>query len=396
MKTIYLDNNATTRVAPEVMEVMVPYFEELYGNPSSAHSFGGQVARRIREAREQVAKLLGAAHPEEVIFTSCGTESDNTAIRSALETQPDKRHIVTSRVEHPAIRSLCHHLAGHGYRVTEIPVDREGHLDMVRYRASLTPDTAVVTLMWANNETGVLFPVEEAAALARERGIPFHTDGVQAVGKIPLNLKNTAIDMLSLSGHKLHGPKGIGVLYARQGIGYSPFLIGGHQERGRRGGTENTAAIIGLGKACELAARNLEEENTRVKSLRDRLEHTILDRIPNAQVNGDRTFRLPNTSNISFEFVEGEAILLLMDEWSVAASSGSACTSGSLQPSHVLRAMGVPFTMAHGSIRFSLSIYNTEQEIDFVTEKVPEIIARLRDLSPYWKPSESVCATSAL
>jgi cysteine desulfurase len=396
MKTVYLDNNATTRVAPEVMDVMVPYFDELYGNPSSAHSFGGQVARKIRVAREQVAQLLGASHPEEIIFTSCGTESDNTAIRSALEIQPEKRHIVTSRVEHPAIRSLCHHLAGHGYRVTEIPVDREGHLDMARYRASLTPDTAVVTLMWANNETGVLFPVEEAAALARERGILFHTDGVQTVGKIPLNLKKTAIDMLTLSGHKLHAPKGIGVLYARQGIRYAPFMIGGHQESGRRGGTENTAAIIAIGKACELAARNLEEENTRVKSLRDKLERTILDRVPNVQINGDRTSRIPNTSNISFEFVEGEAILLLMDEWGIAASSGSACTSGSLQPSHVLRAMGVPFTMAHGSIRFSLSIYNTEEEIDFVTEKVPEIIARLRDLSPYWKPAEGVCATSAL
>jgi cysteine desulfurase len=247
--------------------------------------------------------------------------------------------------------------------------------------------------MWANNETGVLFPVEEAAALARERGILFHTDGVQAVGKIPLNLKEMAIDMLSLSGHKLHGPKGIGVLYAKRGTRYSPFLIGGHQESGRRGGTENTAAIIALGKACELAARNLEEENTRVKSLRDKLERTIQDRVPNVQVNGDHTLRLPNTSNISFEFVEGESILLLMDEWGIAASSGSACTSGSLQPSHVLRAMGVPFTMAHGSIRFSLSIYNTEQEIDFVAEKVPEIIQRLRDLSPYWKPGVGVCAT---
>jgi cysteine desulfurase len=396
MKTIYLDNNATTRVASEVMEAMAPYFGELYGNPSSAHSFGGQVARKIREAREKVAELLGAAQPEEVIFTSCGTESDNAAIRSALETQPDKRHIVTSRVEHPAIRSLCHHLAGHGYRITEIPVDPEGHLDMARYRGSLTPDTAVVTLMWANNETGVLFPVEEAAALARERGILFHTDGVQAVGKIPLRLKETAIDMLTLSGHKLHGPKGIGVLYVRRGMRYSPFLIGGHQESGRRGGTENTAAIIALGKACELAARNLEEENTRVKSLRDKLECTILDRVPNAQINGDRALRIPNTSNISFEFVEGEAILLLMDEWGIAASSGSACTSGSLQPSHVLRSMGVPFTMAHGSIRFSLSVYNTEQEIDFVTEKVPQIIQRLRDLSPYWKPGEGVCAASAL
>jgi cysteine desulfurase len=392
MKTIYLDNNATTQVAPEVMEAITPYFQEWYGNPSSAHSFGGQVARKVKEAREQVAALLGA-DTEEIVFTSCGTESDSTAVMSALATQSDKRHIVTSRVEHPAIRSLCTHLAGRGYRVTEIPVDGEGYLDMERYRESLTPDTAVVTLMWANNETGVLFPVEEAAKIAHGRGILFHTDAVQVAGKLPIRLKESAIDMLSLSGHKLHAPKGVGVLYVRKGCKFSPFLIGGHQEKGRRGGTENTPGIIGLGKACELAALRMEEENTRVKALRDKLENGLVSSIPNCRINGDPSNRLPNTANISFEFVEGEGILLMMDEFGICASSGSACTSGSLQPSHVLGAMGVPFTMAHGSIRFSLSVYNTEEEIDFVLEKVPPIIERLRGLSPYWKAARQVCAS---
>lgn len=392
MKTIYLDNNATTRVAPEVLEAMLPYFSELYGNPSSAHSFGGQVARKIREAREQAAALLGAS-PEEILFTSCGTESDNTAIQSALATRPGKRHIVTSRVEHPAVKSLCSHLAAQGCRVTEIPVDAEGRLDMDRYEESLAPDTAVVSLMWANNETGVIFPVEKAAEMAREKGILFHTDAVQVAGKIPINMKESAVDMLSISGHKLHAPKGVGVLYVRKGTKFSPFLIGGHQERGRRGGTENTPNIIGLGKACELAAARMDDENGRVKRLRDKLESGILARVPQSKVNGDRLSRIPNTTNISFEFVEGEAILLMLDEFKICASSGSACTSGSLQPSHVLRAMGVPFTMAHGSVRFSLSIYNTEEEIDFVLEKLPEIIEGLRGLSPYWTPAESVCAT---
>lgn len=385
-KTIYLDNNATTMVAPEVLAAMLPYFSELYGNPSSMHTFGGQVARKVREAREQVAALIGAV-PEEIIFTSCGSESDNAAIRSALAAYPERRHIVTSRVEHPAIRALCAHLARQGYRVTELPVDAEGRLDLDRFAESLTPDTAVVSLMWANNETGVVFPVARAAEMARERGILFHTDAVQAVGKIPINLRETAIDMLSISGHKLHAPKGVGVLYVRKGTRFTPFLIGGHQEKERRGGTENTPSIIGLGKAAELAARNLDTENTRVKQLRDKLENELLARIPSSRVNGDRVQRLPNTANLSFEYVEGEAILLLMDEYGICASSGSACTSGSLQPSHVLRAMGVPFTMAHGSIRFSLSVYNTEEEIDFVIATLPGIIERLRALSPYWEPS---------
>lgn len=391
MKTIYLDNNATTRVAPEVLEASLPYFSELYGNPSSPYSFGGRVAGKIKEARERVATLLGA-DPEEIIFTSCGSEGDNTAILSALATGGSKRHIVTSRVEHPAIRSLCKHLSNHGYVVTEIPVDGEGNLDMEGYEKSLTPDTAVVSLMWANNETGVLFPVEKLARMAKERDIPFHTDAVQALGKIPIDLKSSTIDMLSLSGHKLHAPKGVGVLYLRKGTRFSPFLIGGHQEKGRRGGTENTAGIIALGKACELAGRHMDDENTRVKHLRDLLEEGICSRIPNSRINGNPLLRLPNTTNISFEFVEGESILLMMDEFGICASSGSACTSGSLQPSHVLRAMGVPFTMAHGSIRFSLSIYNTREEIDFVLEKLPHIIERLRTMSPYGKAGGQACA----
>jgi len=391
MKTVYLDNNATTQVATEVLEAMLPYFHDLYGNPSSMHSFGGQVARKIRTAREQVATLIGAM-PEEIIFTSCGTESDNTAIRSALATNPDRRHIVISRVEHPAVKALGMDLARHGYRVTELPVDKEGLLDLDQYEKSLTSDTAVVSLMWANNETGVLFPVEKAAEIARDRDILFHTDAVQAVGKIPIKMKTNAIDMLSLSGHKLHAPKGIGVLYVRKSTKYSPFLIGGHQEKQRRGGTENTPSIIGLGKACELAAQNMEKENTKVKWLRNKLEAGLLSRIPSSRVNGNDLHRLPNTTNISFEFVEGEGILLLMDQHGICASSGSACTSGSLQPSHVLRAMGVPFTMAHGSIRFSLSVYSTEAEIDFVIEKLPPIIERLRSMSPYWHPGEPACA----
>jgi len=390
MSVIYLDNNATTKVAPEVLEAMLPYFSDLYGNPSSMHSFGGQVAQKIREAREQVAALIGAL-PDEIIFTSCGTESDNAAIRSALMTRPDKKHIITSRVEHPAIRALCAHLATQGYRVTELSVDKNGLLDLENLEKSLTPDTAIVSLMWGNNETGVIFPVAEAAHMAQERGILFHTDAVQTTGKIPINMKKNAVDMLSISGHKLHAPKGIGILYIRRGTKFSPFLIGGHQERERRGGTENTPSIIGLGKACELAAKNMEKENTYVKRLRDKLEKQLLAKIPQSRVNGDTANRLPNTTNISFEYVEGEAILLLMNEHGICASSGSACTSGSLQPSHVLRAMGVPFTMAHGSIRFSLSIYNTEKEIDFVIDKMPAIIERLRGMSPYWTQAEQAC-----
>jgi cysteine desulfurase len=390
MNTIYLDNNATTKVAPEVIDAMMPYFGELYGNPSSMHNFGGQVGQKIRAAREQAAALIGA-QPEEIVFTSCGTESDNAAIRSALATQPDRKHILISRVEHPAIRALCAHLSSQGYRITELPVDKNGILDLENLEKNLSPDTAIVSLMWGNNETGVLFPVEEAAHLAREKGILFHTDAVQAAGKIPINMQNNEIDMLSISGHKLHAPKGVGMLYIRRGTKFAPFMIGGHQEKERRGGTENSAGIVGLGKACELAAGNLDKENTFVKRLRDKLEKALLARIPQSRVNGDVKNRLPNTTNISFEYVEGEAILLVMNELGICASSGSACTSGSLQPSHVLRAMGVPFTMAHGSVRFSLSVYNTEAEIDFVVERMPAIIERLRGMSPFWNQAGQAC-----
>ncbi|MFO7556227.1 MAG: cysteine desulfurase NifS [Desulfobacterales bacterium] len=384
MKVIYVDNNATTRVAPEVLEEMLPYFSEFYGNPSSMHTFGGMVEHKVAEARERVGRLLGAS-PEEIIFTSCGTESDSTAIRAAILSNSNKKHIVTSRVEHPAVKNLYEYLSKNGYRVTFVPVDRKGRLDLAYLYKSLDEDTAIVSIMWANNESGVIFPIEEIGGVLKEKGIVFHTDAVQAVGKIPIDLKNTSVDMLSLSGHKLHGSKGVGALYVRKGTKYSPFLIGGHQEKGRRGGTENVASIIGLGKASELAAANLSDENTRIKRLRDKLENEILKRVPNTMINGDRDNRLPNTTSIAFEYVEGESILLMMDEYGICASSGSACTSGSLEPSHVLRAMGVPFTAAHGSIRFSLSIYNTEKEIDFIIEKLPPIIERLRELSPFWK-----------
>jgi cysteine desulfurase len=387
MKTIYMDNNATTRVAPEVLEEMIPYFGQWYGNPSSMHAFGGAVGKKIQEARERLASLLGAM-PEEIIFTSCGTESDSTAVYAAIHSYPDKRHILTSRVEHPAIKNLYDHLSKNGYHVDWIPVDADGNLDTEFLFDHLRSDTAVVSLMWANNETGVIFPVEEIAASVREKGIVFHTDAVQAVGKIPIHMASNAIDMLSLSGHKLHAPKGVGALYVRKGTRFAPFLIGGHQEKGRRGGTENTASIIGLGKAAEFVAARMEEENSRVKAMRDRLEKGLQERIPHTLVNGAAAARLPNTSSIAFEYVEGESILLMMNEYGICASSGSACTSGSLEPSHVLRAMGVPFTAAHGTIRFSLSVYNTEEEVDLVLEKLPPIIEKLRSLSPYWK---SVC-----
>lgn len=384
MNVIYVDNNATTQVSPEVIEEMLPYFNEFYGNPSSMHMFGGKVEHKITEARKRLAALLGAA-PEEIIFTGCGTESDSTAIRAAILSNPDKKHILTSRVEHPAIKNHYEYLSKNGYRVTFVPVDRKGRLDLDYLYKNLSDDTALVSIMWANNESGVIFPLEEISRVVREKGIVFHTDAVQAVGKFPIDLKTIDVDMLSLSGHKLHGPKGVGALYVRRGTKYTPFIIGGHQEKGRRGGTENVASIIGLGKAAELAAAHLSDNNNQIKQLRDKLENEILKRVPNTIINGDRNNRLPNTTSIAFEYVEGESILLMMDEFGICASSGSACTSGSLEPSHVLRAMGVPFTAAHGSVRFSLSKYNTEEEINFIIEKLPPIIERLRELSPFWK-----------
>lgn len=382
MKTIYFDNNATTKVAEEVLKEMKPLFCELYGNPSSMHTFGGQIGHKISRAREQVADLLGC-EPSEIIFTSCGTESDNAAIKGTLSAAPNKRKVITTRVEHPAVLSVCRELENHGYIVVELGVDKKGRLDIAELEEQIDDDTALVTIMYANNETGVVFPIDKIAELVTNRGVVFHTDAVQAVGKIPLNLSKSNIDLLSLSGHKLHAPKGVGALYVRKGTRLSPFMLGGHQEAGRRAGTENVPGIVGLGKACELAAKNIKEENQKVKSLRDKLENAMLKKCPGCQLNSDKDNRLPNTSNISFEYIEGEAILLMLDKYGICASSGSACTSGSLEPSHVLRAMGVPFTAAHGSIRFSLSRYNTEAEVDYTIEKMPPIINRLRELSPF-------------
>jgi cysteine desulfurase len=390
MDPIYLDNNATTACDPAVVEAMLPYFTEQFGNPSSMHSFGNKVAQGLKDARTRVQALIGAEHDSEIVFTSCGTESDSTAILSALKAQPERNQIITTVVEHPAILTLCDYLEKDGVVVHRLGVDKKGRLDLDHYRSLLSPRTAVVSAMWANNETGTLFPVEEMAVMARSVGAMFHTDAVQAVGKVAIDLKKTKIDMLSISGHKLHAPKGVGVLYVRRNTRFRPLLRGGHQERGRRAGTENSASIVGLGVASQLALQHMAFENTEVKRLRDRLEAGILAQVPNAFVTGDPANRLPNTASIAFEFVEGEAILLLLNKQGIAASSGSACTSGSLEPSHVMRAMGIPYTAAHGTIRFSLSRYNTEAEVDRVIEAVPPIIAQLRKLSPYWNENGPV------
>ena len=390
-EVIYADNNATTCVAPEVFEAMRPYLCEKYGNPSSIYTFGGELAADIERARIEVAELLGASwrnnlgQATEIIFTSCGTESDNAALRSALEVQSGRRKIVTSKVEHPAILNLCRELEREGYTVETIGVDGDGRLDMSALERAVDSETALVTLMWANNEIGNIYPVEEVVRIAHRAGALFHTDAVQAAGKVPMNMSESEIDMLSISGHKLHAPKGVGVLYVRRGVRFRPFIIGGHQEKGRRGGTENVASIIGLGKACELARKGMAEEIAHVKKLRDRLETGIAERIPAIRINGDKSSRLPNTSSISFEYIEGEAILLLLDQYGICASSGSACTTGSLEPSHVLRAMGLPYTAAHGTLRFSFSRYNTVEEVDRIIEVLPSVISTLRKMSPYWK-----------
>ncbi len=380
--TVYMDNNATTRVADEVIEEMTPYLGQLYGNPSSMHSFGGQVGKKIGQARERIASLLGCS-PEEIIFTSCGTESDNAAIRGTLDMASNKRTVITTRVEHPAVLSTCREMEHHGYNIVEISVDKNGRVNLDELENSFDEDTAIVSVMYANNETGTVFPIERIASMVKSKGIVFHSDAVQAVGKIPINLARLPIDLLSLSGHKLHAPKGVGVLYVRKGTRLAPFMVGGHQESGRRAGTENVPSIIALGKACQLAGENIDDENTRIRKLRDKLEKGILATCPGSMVNGDTQNRLPNTTNISFEYIEGEAILLMLNRFGICASSGSACTSGSLEPSHVLRAMGVPFTAAHGSIRFSLSRYSTEDQVDFVIEKTAPIVNRLRELSPF-------------
>jgi len=384
MNPIYFDNNATTAIAPEVIEAMQPYLLEHFGNPSSFYSIARCVRRAVEEARAQIAGLLGAT-AEEVIFTSCGTESDNAALNSALEAFPDRRHVITTAVEHPAVLNFAKRLQGKGYRVTFLPVDRKGQIDCAHLRAVLADDTAVVSVMHANNETGVIFPIAEIGALCRERGILFHTDAVQSVGKVPIDLSELPVDMLSVSGHKLHAPKGIGVLYVRKGVPFTPYVIGGHQEDGHRAGTENVASIVGLGRACALAREHLDAEQTTVSALRDRLEEGLLAACPDSMVNGDRVRRLPNTTNISFGYVEGEAILMKLDAAGICASSGSACSSGSDGPSHVLRAMAVPAEYIRGSIRFSLSRYTTDDEIDRALAVIPGIIADLRRLSP-WSP----------
>ena len=390
MKVVYTDNNATTKVADEVIEEMLPYLGELYGNPSSMHTFGDMVGKKLKEARQRVADLINA-DPDELVFTSCGTESDSTAVYTAIKAFPDRKHLLTSNVEHPAINNLFKHLEKtEGYRVTFVPVDKKGLLDMDKLYASMTDDTALISLMWANNETGVIFPIEEVAQKANEKGILFHTDAVQAAGKIPIDVKTSGVDMLSMSGHKIHAPKGIGVLYVKKSVKFSPFLVGGHQEKGRRGGTENTVSIIGLGKACELAKAHLPVMNSEVRGLRDYLQNRLLETIPGSSVNGDLAQRLPNTLSIGFDAVEGESILLLLDRKGICASSGSACTSGSLDPSHVLMAMEVPFKSAHGSIRFSLSHYNTKEEMDIIIDTLAPAIRKLRDMSPFWKDGKVV------
>jgi cysteine desulfurase len=385
VRAVYFDNNATTRVLPEVAEAMLPYFTESYGNPSSIHRFGSQVGQKMFEAREQVAALIGAADPVEVIFTGSGTEGDNAAIRGMLEARPDKRHIVTTQVEHSAVLGLCQHLERKGYRITWLNVDENGALNLEELRASLTNDTALVSIMWANNETGVIFPVEQIGAIVRSRGIPFHVDAVQAAGKISVRVKDLPIDLLTISAHKFHAPKGVGALYVRRGITFPPFIIGGHQERNRRAGTENVAAIVGMGKAAEIALKRLAEDSARIGKLRDLLETLLLESCPGSRVNGRDQNRVPNTSNMSFRYLEGESILVLLDQVGICASTGSACTAGSSEPSHVLRAMKVPADWLQGAVRFSLGRFNTEEEVRYVNQMVPSIVQRLQGLSALGK-----------
>ncbi|MCF7792122.1 MAG: cysteine desulfurase NifS [Victivallales bacterium] len=384
-KLIYVDNNATTKVDPKVFEAMKPFLTEYYGNPSSIYSFGGIVSKYIDKARKQVADFLGAL-PEEVVFTSCGTESDSTAIYSALSICSNKNKIVTSKVEHPAVLNLCNYLSERGYNIVEIPVDKNGCIDVQRIDEAIDNNTALVSVMWANNEIGNIYPVNEIAKAAHAKGAMFHTDGVQAAGKIPIDLSKTEIDMLSMSGHKIHAPKGVGALYIRKGLRFNPFLIGGHQENGRRAGTENNAGIVALGRACELAEQNMDYELTEVKKMRDYLESEITEKIPKIKINGDCSNRVPNTTNVSFEGIEGESILLILDKMAnIAASSGSACTTGSLKPSHVLTAIGLKDIMLHSTLRISLSRFNTMEEIDKVVETLVYAVKKLRDISPFWK-----------
>jgi cysteine desulfurase len=373
----YFDNNATTRVAPEVVEAMLPFLKEHWGNPSSAYTFGHEVARHVEQAREKVAALINA-DPREIIFTSCGTESNNSAIHSALVTHPDKRHILTTAVEHSANIKFCNFLQKQGYAITFLPVESDGTLDLHVLEQSIRPDTAIVSVMLANNETGVIFPIEEVAAICRSKGALCHTDAVQTPGKLKLDVKDVGVDMLSLSAHKLHAPKGIGMLYVKKRVKYQPYIMGGSQELGRRAGTENVPYIVAFGRAAELAMSSLRDENTRVRALRDKLEAGILANIPGTMRNGARDPRLPNTANIAFDGIEAEGILLLLDQAGICASSGSACTTGSLDPSHVLLAMGASISRARGSVRFSLGIYNAETEVSHALKRLPSIISKLR------------------
>jgi len=379
-KVRYFDNNATTRVAPEVVEAMIPFLSELWGNPSSAYAFGAQVHGHVEKAREKVGAMVGA-DPKEVVFTSCGTESNNSAIHSALITT-GRRHVVTTAVEHSANMNFGAYLEKRGFEVTYLPVESDGSLDLHLLEKSIRPDTAIVSVMMANNETGVLFPIEEIAAICRSRGVLCHTDAVQVPGKLKIDVRQLGVDFLSLSAHKLHAPKGIGMLYVKRRTKYQPYLIGGHQERGRRGGTESVANIVAFGRAAELATASIEDENVRVRGMRDRFENWVLTQVPNTVRNGNRNNRLPNTANIAFDFVEAEAILLQLDQVGICASSGSACTTGSLDPSHVLTAMGLNPMRARGSVRFSFGIYNIEEEIDYLISKLGPIIHRLREISP--------------
>lgn len=387
-KVVYFDNNATTAVAPEVLEAMLPFLKGEYGNPSSVYRFAGAPQRAVQLAREKTASILNA-HPDDILFTSCGTESDATAIYAALQAFPEKKHFITTKVEHSALMALGQHIEKQGYRVTWLGVDSKGRIDLDELRQAISSDTAIVSIMFANNEIGNIYPIMEAAQICKERNVLFHTDAVQAVGKVAMDMETLPVDYLSFAGHKIHAPKGVGALYIRKGAPFYPYLRGGHQEKGRRAGTEAVPNVVALGAACELAAKHIEDENTRVKAMRDRLERELLNRIPDAIINGDPESRLPGTTNIAFKYVEGEAILLLLDQFGICASSGSACTSGSLEPSHVLRAMDVPFTFAHGSIRLSLGRCNSEEEVDYVLEQFPKIITRLREISPYRPGSEA-------
>jgi cysteine desulfurase len=377
---IYLDNNATTQVDPAVLEAMLPYLRDQYGNPSSAYSFGKRAADAVSKAREQVAALL-KCDPSEIVFTSCGTESDNSAIQSALLLDPDRKHLVTSKVEHSAIIRHGEALARRGYEVTWLDVDSDGLIDLDALRQAIREDTAIVSLMWANNETGVLFPIAEAAEICRSKGTLFHTDAVQAVGKIDIALDSLPINLLSLSGHKLHAPKGVAALYVNRKTRFHAYLIGGGQENKRRGGTENTASIVGLGTAAELAEAAMEEENSRVRELRDRFEQGLLESVPSIQVNGHRVLRLPNTSNLAIEGIDSEGMLLLLDQRGICCSAGSACTAGSLEPSHVLKAMGYSTDRARGSLRFSFSRFNTESEVGQALEIIPRAVEKLRSMN---------------